>query len=107
MSIHAETFEAWFNANLADQAEDIANHGADSGFSGITYTSDTVELYNKFEGEIWEALCEDAHGMGYSNPIELVVTFKRSDMLSDPDTFKNLLVWYMAERIAQRMTNDD
>ena len=48
-----ETFTQWFNENLNEYAEDISNHGADAGSPYITYTSDTVEIYDKFESDIY------------------------------------------------------
>lgn len=105
MQIRAKTFKSWMMANLKESLPDIANHGADSGFPGITYYSDTVALYDKFEDEIWEALNEDAEDLGNSNPIELIATFNGAKNVSDATTFKNLLTWYMAERIAREYTD--
>ena len=98
-----ETFTQWFNENLNEYAEDISNHGADAGFPYITYTSDTVEIYDKFESDIYEALNEDADSMGYDNVEEMISKFTRSDMLSWPEGRKNLLVWYMCERASQEI----
>lgn len=84
------------------ERRDIANHGADSGWSGITYTTDCVALYEKHEDEIWDMLSEDADSMGYPNAVALTTTFKRSDMLNDPAQFKNLLLWYAVERVCQQ-----
>lgn len=80
----------------------LAEHGADAGWPGLTYTMDCVLLYDEYEDEIWDALRMDAEDLGYDNPMVMVATFNRSDMLDDSDRFKNLLVWYMAEREAQR-----
>ena len=99
-------FREWFENNLSDYAEDIASNGADAGYPYITYTSDCVELYEQFSEEIWEALRYDAECLGYDNPMALVATFGRQDMLHDEDQFKNLLVWYMAERTAQELCPD-
>lgn len=95
------TFKEWFDANLSESAEDIANHGADAGYPCITYTSDCVELYDQFESDIWEMLNEDSESMGFDNPQAMIATFRRQDMLTDPDMYKNLLVWYACEREAQ------
>ena len=53
------SFKDWFIEHLGESAQDIANHGADCGFGYITYTKECVELYERFEGEIWEMLRED------------------------------------------------
>lgn len=95
-----QTFAQWFKENLWEYRADILNAGCDVGFPLITYTSDCVELYNQFEAEIYEALNADAEGLGLSSVDELTATFKRNDMLNDPDQRKNLLLWYMVEREA-------
>lgn len=95
------TFNDWFKDNLADYAEDIANHGADAGYPHITYYSDTTPLYDQFEEEIFDALSEDAHDMGYDNIDAMTSQFGRSDMLDDPIQRKCLMVWYMCERAAR------
>jgi len=35
-----------------------------------------------------------------------IATFRRNDMSDSLDTFKNLMVWYAAERIANQLTNN-
>lgn len=94
-------FSQWFKRNLKDSARDIANHGADAGYPHISYTSDCVKLYNRFEEEIYEALNQDAEEFGMDSVDALVATFRRKDMLSTPDRRKNLLLWYMVEREAR------
>lgn len=97
------TFKEWFEDNLGESAVDIALHGADAGYPCITYTSDTVDVYNQFEDEIYEMLNEDADDMGYDNIEMMISQFNRSDMLSSPDQRKNLLVWYACERLAHQL----
>ncbi len=100
-------FRAWLTETLdPDQIEDLAGHGADAGWPGLTYTSDCVELFERFEGEIREALNEDAEDFGFDSPEAFVATFSRSDMLWDEDSRRNLLVWYLAERTAHEITDE-
>ena len=99
-------FQEWFNANLAESAYDIANHGADCGFPHITYTSDCVKLFDQFQDEIWEMAVSMAEDMGCRNVMEMVAGFKRSDMLETPDTFKNLMVWFACEELANSIERD-
>ena len=99
-------FRRWFRRNLKSSSRDIANHGADAGYPCITYTVDTVKLYNKYEDDIYEMLNEDADDMGYGSPEELIATFRRKDMLSSPDQRKNLLVWYACEKVARELNPD-
>ena len=105
---------SYFDINLlltemldAEQIEDLASHGADTGWPGLTYTSDCVELFDRFEGEIRDALNEDAEAFGYDSPEAFVATFRRSDMLWSEDGRKNLLVWFMAERMAHSITEEE
>ena len=98
-----ETFRDWFKANLAESARDIAAHGADAGYGGITYTRDTVELFDQYGDEIWNMAVEDAEAMGHKNVAEMVAGFARADMLDSLAQFKNLMVWYACEKLAQEM----
>lgn len=101
MIIRAKTFRAWFKANLSEQALDIASHGADSGFPGISYTSDTVKLFDRFGDEIWTMAVDDAESMGSKNVAEMISGFGRADMLESLDSFKNLMVWFACETLAR------
>lgn len=100
-----ETFEEWLREQLdEEQREDLASHGADAGWPGLCYYNETCALYDKHEDEIWEALEEDASEMGLSHPLALVASFGGSQNVHNDAQFKNLLVWYMAERVCQRET---
>ncbi len=99
----SKTFRQWFATNLSDEASDIANHGADSGFPHITYTSDTVVLFDAYASEIWEMAVEESESMGCKNVAEMISGFGRADMLDSIDTFKNLMVWYACESLAREM----
>ena len=102
-----KTFQDWLRETLdAEQIEDLAEHGADAGWPGLTYTSDCVELFERFEDEIREALNEDAESMGHDSPEALVATFNRRDMLWSEDGRRSLLVWYMAERTAHEIAEE-
>ena len=101
------TFRAWLTETLdTEQIEDLAGHGADCGWPGLTYTSDCVLLFERFQGEIRQALNEDTDTFGYDCPEAFVATFRRSDMLWSEDGRKNLLVWFMAERTAHEITDE-
>lgn len=103
-AIRAKDFRAWFRANLKSYARDIASHGADCGFPWITYTSDTVRLFDKFGHEIWDMATEESDDLGCKNVAEMIAGFGRADMLSGLDQFKNLMVWYACEKVAREMT---
>ena len=88
-----------------DEAEstmrDLAAHGADAGWPGLTYYRDTSAMYGDHEAEIWDALAEDADEMGLPHPLALIATFVGAGNVGNEDQFANLLCWYMAERIAR------
>ena len=102
-----ETFHDWLQETLdADQLADLARYGADTGWPGMTYTADCVELYDRYADEIREALNEDAEAFGYECPEALVATFARRDMLWSEDGRRSLLVWYLAERTSREMVEE-
>lgn len=103
MIIQSKSFKDWFKANLNEYAEDIASHGADAGFPKISYTTDTVKIFDKFADEIWEMAVEDAEDIGYKNVAAMIAEFGRSDMLDDFNSFKNLMVWYGCEKLANQL----
>ena len=94
------SFKNWFNKYLKEYKNDIREHGADCGFPYITYISDAVKLYDRFEDEIYSELNEDAEEFGFDSVDAFTASFRRKDMLSDPNTRKNLLIWYMCEKYA-------
>ena len=48
MIIRAKNFAAWMKRNLSKgQLKDLAAHGADAGWPGLTYYKDTCKLYEK------------------------------------------------------------
>lgn len=85
--------------------KEVAEHGADAGWGGFTYTSECVEFYQKHKDVIWEMLRDDADSMGYSNPMEMVASFNRSDMAQSEDGLKNLLAWYALEMVCRRLAD--
>ena len=103
MIIRANNFRAWFNANLREHVRDIVSHGADCGFPCITYTSDTVKIFDRFGDEIWNMAVEESESFGNKNVAEMIAGFARGDMLETLDTFKNLMVWYACEAIAREI----
>jgi hypothetical protein len=105
--IRAKDFRSWFKANLREYARDIANHGADAGYPCITYTSDTVTIFDRFGAEIWDMAVQEASDMGCKNACEMIASFGRSDMIDGLDQFKNLMVWYACETVAREIEARD
>lgn len=101
------SFREWLTETLGrEQLRELATHSADAGFPSLTYTADCMELFERYEDYIREALREDAEAFGYDCPEAFVATFNRSDMLWTEDGRKTLLVWYMAERVAREVSED-
>lgn len=96
-----DNFKDWFNKNLNDKAEDIANHGADGGFTGIIYNNEMAKVFDHFQDEIWEMVVNEAEEMG-ENPITFISNFNRIDMATEFNSFKALLVWFACEKLAQK-----
>ena len=102
------TFRAWLAQELeSDTIKDLAEHGAAGGFPGLTYYSDTCALYDAYEEEIWKALYEDADDFGSESPLALIASFNGAKDVTSDTTFKNLLTWYMAERIAREIVEEE
>jgi len=108
MIIRAKAFKVWLFANFDQQAlKDLAEHGANGGWSGITYYRDTCKLYRKFKEEIWEMLFDDAESLGYSNVFELMSSFRGVRDVGSCYQFENLMVWYAAEKLAYRAVDEE
>lgn len=97
------TFRDWMLETIPGEVQNIVGHGADYGCPNLTYYKDTCAVYDKYEEEIWEALCEDADSLGYKNALAFIASFGGADQVSTGDTLKNMLAWYMAERTAQEL----
>lgn len=89
----------------AEQLSDVASHGADAGFPGFTYYTDTVKFYNRHEDAIWELLRDDAQNLGYDNVPALIASFNRANNADDVTGFKNLLAWYALKTVARLLTD--
>jgi hypothetical protein len=101
------TFKNWLLENLKEELTDIATHGCEGGFTGLIYYHETSLLYDTYQNEIWEMLCEDAESFCDGNVPSFISSLNGSKNVSDEITFKNLLVWYAAERLADQIINSD
>jgi len=83
-----------------DDAEIIeaSRYGADAGWNGFIYTSDTTKFFDAHANLIWSLLIEDAASLGESHPLAFMATLGRKDMAETWDGFRNLLAWYALER---------
>jgi len=103
-----------------ENLEDIARHGADSGFAGFTYYNDTVSFYKRNAKLIKERLEQDASDFG-QGLLEMVGGFVclKSYKLTSWEVaeaingrgemaiqVQNALAWYAAEEIARELNPD-
>lgn len=91
-----ESFEDWFLANIdAESARDLREHGASCGIGGLVYYSDTIPLFNAFQGEI-EAIATDDYDTD-------LWQFAKVCDARGITQLKNALVWAAAERLAHTL----
>ena len=108
------------NEYNASTLKDVANHGADAGFVGFTYYSDTCKFFDDNKDLIMEQLLEDRASIGYSSLTKMLSSFKcfkdvdtydieafliNSDDESNEEqtTLKNGLAWYALESVAWQL----
>ncbi len=100
------TFKKWMQDKFSkDELSDIARD-VSGGFSGLTFYRETVPLHDKHEKEIWEALEEERQEMGAKSIMEHIASFSGAKDVGSMEQFKNLLVWWMAERTARELTGE-
>ena len=83
------------------QRQDVARHGADSGWPGFSYYSDTCRFYARHKEAIWDLLISEAEEMGEKNVWQFIAQFGRATV-GDADQVENLLAWYALEAVCQR-----
>tara|TARA_Y100001938_G_C7938932_1_gene353263 strand:+ start:308 stop:730 length:423 start_codon:yes stop_codon:yes gene_type:complete len=67
-------FECWNDKELHETFKDVRNNGANGGFSGFIYYSDTCKFARDNMEEILESIKEDANGMG-EDPLIFIQNF--------------------------------
>jgi len=106
-SAEPSSFKDWMKKKFTyDALKDMVNFGVKGGFSGLIYYRETLSLYEEYHEEIWAMLTEDTEQMGCKCPLELIATFSGAADVESHKKFVNLLVWYMAERIALSLTEE-
>lgn len=94
------TFKQWMHDNYDHSDwENIEHSGCINGVSGLIYYSETVELYDAFADEMHEVIAEYKEMTG-EMPDYIVKN------LDNATSFKNAVVWFVAEWYADEyMTN--
>jgi hypothetical protein len=105
--------------------EDIVNHGADAGFPGFTYYSDTEPFWKRNRKEITALVMSMASDLG-ENPAEMVAKFGclkidphdfvempnvyaalSNGQPDDDSTVPNALAWFALEEVARAMVEEE
>jgi len=91
------------HSDLSDEdLENVANHGADTGWAGFSYNDDLIDFFDKNEENIEKLAEQLAEDMGYENSFELANTFGRKDMLGmGVNGYKSLMSWFVLEEVAR------
>lgn len=131
------TGNAKIDQDTRDALRDVANHGADGGFGGFIYYSETVKFFKKNRALILELVNEYAQEFGQS-PIDFVHSFnclkpspadkygggysRQQDinetqaeiaralygrLKSDDTQVPNALAWFALEEVARHITDQD
>lgn len=102
-----------------DTLSDVARHGADVGWHGFTYYSETCAFWRKNKEEIISLLYEDSENFG-AGILEMVKGFNCLNGLYSVDEIgaviyggeentdiENALAWYALESVAFAMENEE
>ncbi len=110
--------------SFQEQAVDVANHGADSGFSGWIYYTETCDFYKKNNKEIIRLAKDIADGMGmdgsarndFKDHLDLIKSFgciRNLGMSTDElvqgmcgegeltNQIQNCLAWFALEEVSR------
>lgn len=90
-----------------DELREAAEHGADAGWPGFTYTADGAEFTRKNAELIYNLLGEEADDLGYPNVAAFVASFNRADMADTRDGFDCLLSWWALEAAGRYLDGAD
>lgn len=104
-------------SELLQHYQDVINHGADCGFNGFIYYSETVNFWRNNKKSILESLSQLANDLG-ENATEIVKNFNciKGDFSTDEvgkalygryceefDLIYNCLAWYALETVCQEI----
>lgn len=100
-----DTFMDWMRTNYTNEdLQNIAQHGASAGFTGMTYFSETTELHDRYEDELWDMLADDASYSGNHNVAQFIGEMADVSSMGE---LKNWIVWYAAEKYANILTGEE
>jgi hypothetical protein len=116
------------HADLSNTLEDIANHGADTGWHGFTYLRETLSFTAKNSKTIREAVKQLADDIA-SDPVEFILSFRCLDKKDkaqkeaagrfiyhgpfsdskscDSEEIYNSLAWFALEEVARELSEEN
>ncbi len=106
-------------AEFKERAQDVANHGADGGFSGFTYYTETVAFAKRQRTNILAMAGDQASDFGSNSVYSLIAGFNCLGEYSATDVAEaihnprstngqqvlNALAWYALEETARSYTD--
>ena len=87
----------------ADELQDIATHGCESGCAGgMIYYSETIALFDKYRDELFEIMDDYACETGIIGLPDYVKQYSATFT-----SFANAVVWAAAEIVANELINEE
>ena len=78
-------------------------HGADAGWPGFSYYTDTSTFVEKYRSDIMDRVAADADDYGYANTLAFMGSWGCADGMDDATGIDNGLAWCMLETIGREM----
>lgn len=96
------TFEDHVREYDKEKLQSIVDDGASTVLPMYT---ETDQLYNEFEGYLWDILGEEAEERG-EPVLSLLAREDAAETIRDGDNFRQFVVWYCMELIAGQILNE-
>lgn len=104
---------------LKEIAQNVCNYGANSGFSGFIYYSDTMKFYHKNKTKILDLVADMAENMG-ETPVNFVKSFNCLKSSTEEEiaitlygkpsqhdqTVSNALAWFALEEVCRAIADN-
>ena len=84
--------------------KDIALNGCSGGVYGLTMYHETSKFYDEHQKEIWDEL--NYYAMEYKSVMDMLSDTNVGKYIVDDTTFKNSVVWFVVESIANRIEEE-
>ena len=84
--------------------KDIALNGCSGGVYGLTMYYETSKFYDDNQKEIWDEL--NYYAMEYKSVMDMLSDTNIGKYIVDDTTFKNSVVWFVVESIANRIEDE-